>query len=283
MPENVVEVRNVVTRFGAQLVHDGISLDIRRGEIFALIGGSGSGKSTLMREILQLERPTSGSISLFGRDLRQVDGREMAALRERMGVLFQGGALFGSSTVLQNIGLPMREHTGLDPDLIDRVAALKIALVGLPLTAGAKYPSELSGGMIKRAALARALAMDAELLLLDEPTSGLDPIGARALDRLILQLRRSLELTVLVITHDVASIRLLADHVALLAEGKVLAEGSVKELEESEDPFVRAFFHDLAEPAADDAGEPIHPPGKPGEPGGGARSVPRRWVGLWED
>lgn len=275
MAENVVQMRDIVTRFGTHVVHNGISLDIRRGEIFALVGGSGSGKSTLMREILQLERPSSGSIELFGRDLQSVRGPEALALKRRLGVLFQGGALFGSLTVIQNIGVPLREHTSLESDLVDRIATMKVALVGLPPEAGSKYPEELSGGMVKRSALARALAMDAEFLLLDEPTSGLDPIGARALDQLILQLRRSLGLTVLVITHDVTSIRLLADRVAVLAEGKVLASGPVSELEASDDPFVRDFFAE--------ATETIHPPGKPGEPGAGGLPVPRRGIELWEE
>jgi len=276
MAESVVEVRELVTRFGPQVVHDGISLDVARGEIFALVGGSGSGKSTLVREILQLERPTAGSIRLFGRELRRAGDRESMATRKRLGVLFQGGALFGSLTVLQNVGLPLREHTTLPSGLVDRIAALKIALVGLPPEAGSKFPAELSGGMIKRSALARALALDAELLLLDEPTSGLDPVGARSLDRLILQLRRSLGLTVLVVTHDVTSLRLLADRVGMLAEGRLLAVGTVEELERSDDPFVRAYFHEPEE-------ETIYPPGRPGEPGGGARPVPRRSIDLWED
>ena len=277
MSESVVEIRDVVTRFGRQVVHDGVSLEIRRGEIFALVGGSGSGKSTLVREVLQLEQPTEGSVLVFGHDLREVNGREALGIKRRLGVLFQGGALFGSLTVLQNVGLPLREHTSLPSDLIDRIAALKIALVGLPPEAESKYPNELSGGMIKRTGLARALALDAELLLLDEPSSGLDPVGARALDRLILQLRSSLGLTVLVVTHDLASIRLLADRVGMLGDGKLLAVGPVEELEHSEDPFVRAYFHEVGE------AEEIHWPGRPGDPGGGRRAVPRRAPELWRD
>lgn len=280
MLENVVEARDVVTRFDDQVVHDGVSLEVRRGEILALVGGSGSGKSTLMREILQLERPTSGTIRIFGRDVRTLDGEEELQLKKRLGVLFQGGALFGSLTAAQNVGLPLREHTTLDPELVDRVAALKIALVGLPAEAGAKFPGELSGGMIKRTALARALAMDAELLLLDEPTSGLDPLGARALDHLILQLRGALGLTVLLITHDITSVRLVADRVALLVEGKVLTSGSVTELETADDPFVRGFFG--ADAGGAGAAEPIHPPGRPGEPGAGGLPVPRRSPDLWK-
>lgn len=280
MSENVVEARDVVTRFDEQVVHDGISLEVRRGEIFALVGGSGSGKSTLMREILQLERPTSGTIHIFGQDVRTLDGEEELDLKKRLGVLFQGGALFGSLTAGQNVGLPLREHTALDPELVAQVAALKIALVGLPAETGSKFPGELSGGMIKRTALARALAMDAELLLLDEPTSGLDPPGARAFDRLILQLRGALGLTVLLITHDITSVRLVADRVALLAGGKVLASGSVSELELSGDPFVRGFFE--ADAGLVETGEPIHPPGRPGEPGAGGLPVPRRSPDLWK-
>jgi phospholipid/cholesterol/gamma-HCH transport system ATP-binding protein len=275
MAEPVVEVRDVVTRFGTHVVHDGVSLDVRRGEILALVGGSGSGKSTLVREILELERPTSGTIRVFGHNVRGGSARESLARKRRLGVLFQGGALFGSMTVLQNVSVPLREHTALAPALVARVAALKVALVGLPPDAGPKYPAQLSGGMVKRSGLARALALDPELLLLDEPTSGLDPVGARALDRLILQLRGSLGLTVLVVTHDVASIRLLADRVAMLGQGRLLAFGPVEELERSRDPFVREYFHGLA------AGEEIHPPGRPGEPGGGGPPVPRGSLDLW--
>jgi phospholipid/cholesterol/gamma-HCH transport system ATP-binding protein len=278
--ENVVEMRNIVTRFGKQVVHNGISLDLRRGEVLALVGGSGSGKSTLMREMLRLDRPTSGSVRVLGEDLESLDERHAQELKQRLGVLFQGGALFGSLTVLQNVGVPLREHTTLEPELVDRIAALKIALVGLPPEAGSKFPSELSGGMIKRSALARALALDPELLLLDEPTSGLDPLGARSLDRLLLQLRSSLRLSVLLVTHDLDSIRLVADRVAMLGDGKLLALGTVSELEGSKDPFVREYFHGNQEA---EAGATIHPPGRPGEPGAGGPRVPRSSVHIWED
>ncbi len=240
--EAVLDVDDVTTRFGAQVVHDRVSLDVRRGEILAIVGGSGSGKTTLLREMLQLHRPTSGTVRLFGVDLAAAGEAESRALKRRIGVLFQRGALFGSLTVLENVGLPLREHTALGDAFIDRVAALKIALVGLPPDAAAKTPSQLSGGMVKRAGLARALALDPELLLLDEPTSGLDPASARALDRLILELKRALDLTVVLVTHDLQSIRFLADRVAMLGRGKLLALGTVEELKGSHDPTVRAYF-----------------------------------------
>jgi phospholipid/cholesterol/gamma-HCH transport system ATP-binding protein len=240
--ETVLEVNDVSTRFGAQVVHDRVSFDVRRGEILALVGGSGSGKTTLMREMLQLHPPTSGTVRLFGTDLAAAGEVESRALKRRIGVLFQRGALFGSLTVLQNVGLPLREHTALGDAFVDRIAALKIALVGLPPDAAAKIPSQLSGGMVKRAGLARALALDPELLLLDEPTSGLDPASARALDRLILELKRALDLTVVLVTHDLDSIRLLADRVAMLGRGKLLALGTLEELKQSREPAVREYL-----------------------------------------
>jgi phospholipid/cholesterol/gamma-HCH transport system ATP-binding protein len=238
----VLEVRDLTTRFGSQVVHEGVSFDVCRGEIMALVGGSGSGKTTLLREILQLLTPTSGTIRLFGVDLAEAGSASLRALKRRLGVLFQRGALFGSLTVLENVGLPLREHTSLGSTLVDEISSLKLALVGLPPGAAAKTPSQLSGGMVKRAGLARALALDPELLLLDEPTSGLDPVGARALDQLILGLKRSLDLTVIVVTHDLDSIRLLADRVAMLGGGRLLALGTLPEVESSSEPAVREYF-----------------------------------------
>lgn len=240
--EVVIELRHVTTRFGNQVVHDDLSFDVRRGEVLALVGGSGSGKTTLVREMLQLQRPTSGSIHVFGVDLANVDEEESRALKRRIGVLFQRGALFGSLTVCENVALPLREHTTLGEFLIDELSRLKIALVGLPPDAGAKTPSQLSGGMVKRAGLARALALDPELLLLDEPTSGLDPVGARALDGLVLDLHRALGLTVVLVTHDPDAVRILADRVAMLGRGTLLAIGTVQELENSPDAAVREYF-----------------------------------------
>jgi phospholipid/cholesterol/gamma-HCH transport system ATP-binding protein len=239
---NVIEVRNVSTRFGSQIVHENISLEVRRGEIVALVGGSGSGKTVLMREILGLHRPDSGSVRVFGIDFETAEEAQVRAVKKRIGVLFQRGALFSSLSVLQNVAVPLREHTSLEDHLIDQLAALKIALVGLGPDAAFKLPSQLSGGMVKRAGLARALALDPDLLLLDEPTSGLDPVGARALDHLILEMQEALGLTVLLVTHDVDSIRILADRVAMLGKGKLLAMGTVEELESSPDPAIREYF-----------------------------------------
>ncbi|MGZ3253281.1 MAG: ABC transporter ATP-binding protein, partial [Burkholderiaceae bacterium] len=183
--DNVIEMRNVSTRFGSQVVHENLDLDIRRGEIFAIVGGSGSGKSTLLREMILLHRPDAGSIKIFGTDIATLNEDEANVLRQRWGVMFQNGGLFGTLNVLENIGLPLREHTQLDDKLIDEVAAWKLSLSGLEPESGLRYPSELSGGMLKRAALARALALDPELLFLDEPTAGLDPASASGLDELV--------------------------------------------------------------------------------------------------
>jgi phospholipid/cholesterol/gamma-HCH transport system substrate-binding protein len=210
----VIEVRQVSTRFGAHVVHRDITLAVRRAEVFALIGGSGSGKSTLLREMILLHRPDSGSIRVLGADLQNLDRGGAEALRQRWGVLFQHGGLFGSLTVLENVGLPLREHTDLDDALIDEIAAWKIAMTGLAPEVGAQYPSELSGGMLKRASLARALALDPELLFLDEPTAGLDPISAGGFDHLVLKLRDLFGLTIVMVTHDLDLLWQVADRVA---------------------------------------------------------------------
>jgi phospholipid/cholesterol/gamma-HCH transport system ATP-binding protein len=247
----IIEVRNVTTKFGSQTVHDNISLEVRRGEILALVGGSGSGKTTLLREILGLQAVSSGTIHLFGVEVVSADDVQVNEVKRRIGVLFQRGALFGSLTVLENVGLPLREHTKLQSTLIDEIATLKISMVGLEEDAATKYPRQLSGGMIKRVGLARALALDPELLMLDEPTSGLDPVSARNLDELILDLKGSLGFTVLLVTHDLDSIRRVADRVAMLGGGKLLAVGTVGELERSKGPAVREyFFPDEAETRA---------------------------------
>jgi len=237
----VVRLRNVRTVFGHHVVHDDISLDLRRGEIVALLGGSGSGKTTLMRVMALLHRPQSGYVELFGR--RPGRGTsEMQSLRARMGYMFQFGALFGGFTVRRNVEFPLIEHTSLPRRLIEEIAQLKIQLVGLdPMVAGL-MPSELSGGMRKRAALARTLALDPELLMLDEPGSGLDPASARSLDELIGRLHAALGLTVVMVTHDLASVQRLADRAILLHEGNILADGSPRELLGSDDPRVRYFF-----------------------------------------
>lgn len=237
----LVRMRNIRTAYGHRVVHDDISLDVRRGEILALLGGSGSGKTTLMRLMALLQRPQSGTVELFGQRLQR-RASELQALRGRMGYMFQFGALFSGFTVRRNVSFPLVEHTSLPTRLIEEIAQLKIQLVGLEPGAAGLMPSELSGGMKKRAALARALALDPEFLLLDEPGSGLDPASARSLDELIGRLHAALGLTVVMVTHDLTSVQRLADRAILLHEGSILADGSPRELLASEDPRVRYFF-----------------------------------------
>jgi len=240
--EPVVQVSQLSTRFGEHVVHAGLDLDVRRAEIFALVGGSGSGKSTLLREMILLQRPDAGSIRVLGAELQNLAADEALALRQRWGVMFQHGGLFGSLTASENVGLPLREHTGLDDLLIDEIAASKLALAGLKPEVGAQYPSELSGGMMKRASLARALALDPELLFLDEPTAGLDPESAAGVDQLVRKLRDLFGLTIVMITHDLDLLWQVADRVAVLAEGKVQGSGSMSELSHMDHPAIRAFF-----------------------------------------
>ena len=240
--EAIIELSKVSTRFGSHVVHDEIDLDVRRAEIFALIGGSGSGKSTLLREMILLHRPDAGSIKVLGNDLGNLGDDEALALRQRWGVMFQHGGLFGSLTVKENIGLPLREHTGLSDTLVDEIAAWKLDMAGLPPEVGAQYPSELSGGMMKRASLARALALDPELLFLDEPTAGLDPVSADGVDQLVLTLRELFGLTIVMITHDLDLLWQVADRVAVLAKGKVQGVGSMAELSKVDNPDIRQFF-----------------------------------------
>jgi len=238
----VIEISKVSTRFGDHVVHADLDLEVRRAEIFAVIGGSGSGKSTLLREMILLHRPDSGSIRVLGVDLQTIGGDEAIALRRRLGVMFQQGGLFGSLTVQENVGLPLREHTGLADALIDEIAAWKLSMAGLKPEVGAQYPSELSGGMMKRASLARALALDPELLFLDEPTAGLDPESAAGVDELVLKLRDQFGLTIVMITHDLDLLWQVADRVAVLAEGKVQGIGSMAELSQMDNPAIRQFF-----------------------------------------
>jgi len=240
--DRVIEISRLSTSFGEHVVHSGIELEVRRAEIFALIGGSGSGKSTLLREMILLQRPDSGSIRVLGVDLDRLADDAALALRQRWGVMFQHGGLFGSLTVQENIGLPLREHTELEDALIDEIAAAKLALTGLKAEVGAQYPSELSGGMMKRASLARALALDPELLFLDEPTAGLDPDSAGGVDELVRKLRDLFGLTVVMITHDLDLLWQVADRVAVLAEGKVQGVGSMTELSRMDHPAIRQFF-----------------------------------------
>ncbi len=238
----VVRVRGLVTRFGQQLVHDGLDLDVRRGEVLGVVGGSGTGKSVLMREILGLNRPAAGSIEMLGRDIAAMGEAERVALQARTGVLFQNGALFSSMTVAENVMVPLKEHTGLPRGLIAEIARVKIAMSGLPPFAGAKYPSQLSGGMVKRAGLARALALDPEILFLDEPTAGLDPIGAAAFDQLIRNLQRSLGLTVVMVTHDLDSLTSICDRIAVLVDRKIRV-GTLEQHLADPHPWIRDYFH----------------------------------------
>lgn len=238
----VIEMNNVTTRFGSHVVHSGINLTVRQAEIFAVIGGSGSGKSTLLREMILLQQPNSGTIRVLGADLATLTDDAALALRQRWGVMFQNGGLFGSLTVTENVGLPLREHTALDNALIDDIAAWKLAMAGLKPEVGAQYPPELSGGMMKRASLARALALDPELLFLDEPTAGLDPVSAAGVDELILKLRDLFGLTIVMITHDLDLLWQVADRVAVLADGKVQGIGTMDELSKMNDPAIRQFF-----------------------------------------
>ncbi len=238
----VIEVHKVSTRFGEHLVHDAVDLEVRRAEIFALIGGSGSGKSTLLREMILLQAPDSGDIRVLGLELGALDAGQVVALRRRWGVMFQHGGLFGSLTVLENVGLPLREHTDLDDTLIDELAAWKLAMTGLAPEVGAQFPAELSGGMLKRASLARAMALDPELLFLDEPTAGLDPMSAEGVDELVLRLRDLFGLTIVMITHDLDLLWQVADRVAVLAKGKVQGVGSMQELSLNQNPEIRQFF-----------------------------------------
>lgn len=239
----VIEVRHIHTRFGAAVVHEDVSLTVNKGEVFAIAGGNGSGKSVLMREMILLQRPTAGDIEVFGKDVRTMSEAEVAALRRRCGVLFQYGALFSSLTVTENVAVPLREHTNLSRRLIEEIALLKIASTGFPMASVTKYPSELSGGMRRRAALARAMALDPELLYLDEPTSGLDPISAAGFDELIQQLREWFRLTIVIITHDLDSLWRIADRVAVLGNGKVLGIGSMSELSDSKNPLIHEYFY----------------------------------------
>jgi len=238
----VVDIRGLETRFGSNVVHKDLDLQIRRGEILGLVGGSGSGKSVLLRQIIMLATPAAGSIRVFGTECVGISAADGDALRRRFGVMFQQGALFSSLTVLENVSVPLIEHTKLPPSVVEELAMMKILLSGLPADAGRKLPKELSGGMLKRAAVARALALDPALLFLDEPSAGLDPVGAAALDDLILQLRASLGLTLVMVTHDLDSLWRVTDRVAFLGEKRILALDSVRALSRSEHPAIMSYF-----------------------------------------
>ncbi|HZU64601.1 MAG TPA: ABC transporter ATP-binding protein [Novosphingobium sp.] len=239
-----IRIEGLENRFGEHVVHENLSLSVRRGEILGVVGGSGTGKSVLMRSIIGLQHPSAGQISVLGHDICRADPAGNADLRSRWGVLFQGGALFSTLTVAENVEVPLKEfYPDIDPALRREIARFKVRLSGLPAEAADKYPSELSGGMKKRAGLARALALDPELLFLDEPTAGLDPIGAAAFDKLIRALQATLGLTVFLITHDLDSLHAICDRVAVLADKRVIATGTIPELMETHHPWIEEYFN----------------------------------------
>jgi phospholipid/cholesterol/gamma-HCH transport system ATP-binding protein len=239
----VIRVRGLKNSFGEQVIHNDLDLDVRRGEILGVVGGSGTGKSVLMRSIIGLQEPDAGEIEVFGESTVGGGDLESESLRRRWGVLFQGGALFSTLTVAENVQVPLQEfYPNLDATLLDEIAAYKVVMTGLPPDAGPKYPAELSGGMKKRAGLARALALDPELLFLDEPTAGLDPIGAAAFDELTKSLQKTLGLTVFLITHDLDSLYAICDRVAVLADKKVIAVGTIDELIALDHPWIEEYF-----------------------------------------
>ena len=239
--EVVIRVRGLVTRFGEQTIHEGLDLDVYRGEILGVVGGSGTGKSVLLRTIVGLNRAAAGRIEVLGSDVSKMSDAELTALQQRWGVLFQNGALFSGLTVAENVAVPLREHRGMPQALMREIAALKIALVGLPADAAAKYPAQLSGGMRKRAALARALALDPDILFLDEPTAGLDPIAAAGFDQLISSLRSSLGLTVFMVTHDLDSLEAICDRIAVLIDRRITV-GTLAEHMKNPHPWIQEYF-----------------------------------------
>lgn len=255
MPDTpVIEVRGLVNRFGAQVVHDGLDMAVRAGEIFGVVGGSGAGKSVLLRTILGLRPPQAGTVEMYGKDMRRISRTERTALVREYGVTFQNGALISSLTVAQNIQLPLREYCQLSEAALDQLAQLNLALVGLPEDAAYKYPSQLSGGMVKRAALARALSLEPKLLLLDEPTSGLDPISAAAFDELLLYLHSQLRLTVVMITHDLDTLFRTCSRVGVIVDRHMITD-SLDGMLHNENPWIRDYFHG---PRARAAGQAEH-------------------------
>ncbi|WP_262692048.1 ABC transporter ATP-binding protein [Kordiimonas aestuarii] len=237
-----IRVRGLKTAFGAHVVHDGLDLDVKRGEILGVVGGSGTGKSVLLRAIVGLLNPVEGMIEIAGRDKAEMSGEEDRLSRRDWGVLFQDGALFTSLTVAQNVQVPLREHFHMSQDLMDDLALSKITMAGLPIDAAVKFPSDLSGGMRKRAALARSLALDPSILFLDEPTAGLDPIGASAFDQLVLELSRSLGLTVFLVTHDLDTLARVCDRVAVLGDKKILINAPLDEVRKFDHSWVQEYF-----------------------------------------
>ncbi len=251
--EAIIEVRGLLNRFGTQTVHQELALDLYRGEVLGVVGGSGTGKSVLLRCILGLRQANAGTVRVFGEELLSLPPERRSQLERRFGVLYQRGALFSSLTVTENTALPLIEHAGLTRTAAERLAQVKLALVGLPRGAGDKYPSELSGGMIKRAALARALALEPDILFLDEPTAGLDPIGAAAFDQLILTLRDALGLSVFLVTHDLDTLYTICDRVAVLAEKRVLVADRLDVVAATENPWIHEYFHGPRGRAAEQA------------------------------
>lgn len=242
MSEPVIEIKGMKNCLGGQWVHTDVNLTVEMGEILAIIGGSGSGKTTILRSLLMLLKPSAGSIKVFGEEIYNLDTEQAFRLRRRWGMLFQHSALFSAMTVLENVMFPMREFTTLDQDFMKELALLKITLVGLSKEAAVKYPSELSGGMQRRAAAARAIAMDPELLFLDEPTTGLDPRGARLFDDLVVFLRDALNLTIVMVSHDIESLKRTTDRVAFVGDGKILSVEPINELMKNKNPLIAEYF-----------------------------------------
>ncbi len=240
-PHAVIRIQGLVTELGGRVLHDHIDLEVFQSEVLGVVGGSGSGKSLLLRSIVGLQQPTAGTIEVLGQNVADLDGDELVRMQMRWGVLFQDGALFGDQTVAQNVQVPLREHTDVPQQLMDEVASVKLSMVGLPPDAAGRYPAQLSGGMRKRAGLARALALDPELLFLDEPTAGLDPISAAQFDQLVRELQRSLRLTVFMVTHDIDTLRATTDRIAVLVDSKITI-GTIASLRDDPNPWIHEYF-----------------------------------------